>query len=129
MGRIRPLGWIVILTVAAIGAGPTAAQVPPVPPPPPQPVTRDQMPLPQRDPTGQNIRRIPIGTATISGTVTVGDTGQPVRGARVSLNGSTRPPGSTSLTAPPTPMPMAPIPTRGGGPPPIAMGVSMGVTG
>lgn len=130
MGRIRLLWLMVILTVAAIEAGRTAAQVPPVPPPPPAPVTRDQVPLPLRDPTGQNIRRIPIGTAMISGTVTLGDTGQPVRGARVSLNGSTRPPDSTtSLTAPPTAMPVAPIPTRGGGAPQIAMGVSMGVTG
>jgi hypothetical protein len=122
MGRIRPLGLMVILAVAAIGAGRTTAQVPPPPPPPPpQPVFRDPTAMPQRDPTGQNIRRIPIGTATISGTVTLGDSGQPVRGARVSLSGSTRPPdpSATAVTVPVTP-------TRGGGPAQISMGVSMG---
>ena len=34
-------------------------------------------------------RRIPVGTSTISGTVMTADTGRPIRGARVSVNGQT----------------------------------------
>ena len=110
MGRIRPLGLMVIVTLAAVGAIQTAAQVPP-PPPLPLPSMRDPAgQFPQRDPTQANVRRVPIGSATISGTVTVGDTGQPVRGARVSLNGSTRAPETT------TPFVVPPAGSRGGGP-------------
>lgn len=44
---------------------------------------------PARDPSGQQPteRRIPVGTATISGTVLTADTGRPVRNARVSVSG------------------------------------------
>lgn len=90
MGRTRLLGFIVIVTVAAVWAARIAAQVPP--PPPVPPTMRDQVSLPQRDPTQPNMRRIPVGTGMISGTVTIADTGQPVRNARVTLNGTTRPP-------------------------------------
>jgi hypothetical protein len=90
MGRTRLLGFIVIVTVAAAWAARIGAQVPP--PPPVPPTMRDPASLPQRDPTQSNMRRIPVGTGMISGTVTIADTGQPVRNARVTLNGTTRPP-------------------------------------
>jgi protocatechuate 3,4-dioxygenase beta subunit len=73
--------------------------------------------MPQRDPTQPNMRRIPVGTAMISGTVTMADTGQPVRNARVMLNGSTRPPDSTAASAAAT----API-GRGGVPMAMTIG-------
>ena len=43
---------------------------------------------PQRDPSPPAVRRIPVGTGVISGTITTADTGRPVRGARVSLVGN-----------------------------------------
>ena len=122
MRRIRPLGWIVIATVAAAGAGQITAQVPP---PPPPPVIRDPSSLPQRDPTQPNMRRIPVGTGQISGTVTIADTGQPVRNARVNLNGTTRPPESAAggpATAPQVTTTIG----RGGVPLQISMGATMG---
>jgi hypothetical protein len=54
--------------------------------PPRDPVPPSASP---RDPAQPTVRRIPVGTAGVSGIVTTADTGRPVRGARVSVNGST----------------------------------------
>lgn len=55
---------------------------------------------PQRDPQAQPAnRRVPVGTSVIKGTVTAADTGRPVRGVRVTVNGNTSP--LTSLLTPP----------------------------
>jgi len=43
---------------------------------------------PQRDPTQPPERRVPVGTSTIAGTVTAVDTGRPIPGARVTVNGT-----------------------------------------
>ena len=60
-------------------------------------------------PPPPTVRRIPIGTSAISGTVTAADTGRPIRGARVTVNG--------------TPARPAPPGVRArGGPPPVAGG-------
>ena len=49
---------------------------------------------PQRDLNPQpSVRRVPVGTAVITGVVTAADTGRPLKGVRVSVNGSTAPPG------------------------------------
>jgi hypothetical protein len=87
---MRPVRALVLMVLVVVGVAPTgpAAQGPP----PPPPSIRDPSSVPQRDPTQPGIRRVPVGSAVISGTVTVADTGQPVRGARVMLNGSFRPP-------------------------------------
>ncbi len=109
MTRIGRLGLIVLGTIAAATAG-ALAQGPPTPPPPPD-VRRDVAP-PQRDPAGQgNVRRIPIGTGVISGTVTVADTGLPVRNARVTVSGTTRASESAMNAPAPSPVTLG----RGGG--------------
>ncbi|HUR19667.1 MAG TPA: hypothetical protein VMZ90_02585, partial [Vicinamibacterales bacterium] len=42
----------------------------------------------QRDTVAQPpVRRVPVGTSTISGTVMAADTGRPLRGVRVNVNG------------------------------------------
>ena len=61
-------------------------------------------------------RRIPVGTSTISGTVLTAETGRPIRGARVSVNGQT-----PTAVQPPS----APLPGRGGLP--VPQGVVAGV--
>jgi len=53
---------------------------------------RDPVPLPQQGPAQPALRRIPVGSASISGTVTDSATGRPIADVRVSLNGSSRPP-------------------------------------
>jgi protocatechuate 3,4-dioxygenase beta subunit len=68
---------------------------------------------PQRDPTQPTVRRIPVGTATISGTVVAADTGRPVRNARVNLSGTA---GSAGARA-------------GGASGGLTPGISNGVTG
>ncbi|HYN08315.1 MAG TPA: hypothetical protein VES67_13105 [Vicinamibacterales bacterium] len=85
---------LMVLVVAGVSTSGPAAQVPP--PPPAPPAIRDPASLPQRDPTQPGIRRVPVGAAVLSGTVVLADTGQPVRGARVTLNGSFRPPESAA---------------------------------
>jgi protocatechuate 3,4-dioxygenase beta subunit len=56
-----------------------------------------QQVMPQRDVSGQpQMRPVPVGTASISGTVTSADGGRPVRDARVQLKGAaTLPEGAT----------------------------------
>jgi large repetitive protein len=55
---------------------------------------------PQRDVTPPPAnRRVPVGTATITGTITAADSGRPVRGVRVTVNGNTAPL-SSLLTSP-----------------------------
>lgn len=55
---------------------------------------------PQRDPSQTSVRRVPVGTAAISGVVTAADTGRPLRGVRVTVNGVVGPP--TRMGAPTT---------------------------
>jgi protocatechuate 3,4-dioxygenase beta subunit len=64
-----------------------AAGAPPVSGRSPQPPAAGQAP---RDPVAQpSVRRVPVGTSVISGTVTAADTGRPLRGVRVNVNGVT----------------------------------------
>lgn len=97
MARLLPVGLLAVLLTPTI-----AAQL--------------QVPA-QRDPTLQmpTERRVPIGTASISGTITATDTGRPVRGARVSVNGTISsgvPRGGGPAALPPGSAP----PVRGQGP-------------
>src|SRR5262245_6370815 len=83
MARPAPSAWVIVIAGVSLGAalaaqtvvssgqstGVGAGQPRDVPPPPP------------------TVRRIPVGTSTITGSVTAADTGKPVRGARVSLSG------------------------------------------
>jgi protocatechuate 3,4-dioxygenase beta subunit len=62
--------------------------------------TRDAPPQPA-------VRRVPVGTGVITGTITAADTGRPLRGVRVSINGTSGPaatrmggPGSAAPTLP-----------------------------
>ena len=56
------------------------------------PVSGQVVTAPQRDPNVQpSVRRVPVGTAVITGTVTAADTGRPLRGVRVSVTGNTAP--------------------------------------
>ena len=78
---------------------------------------RDPAPPPQagqpRDPNAPPpMRAIPVGSASISGTVTTADGGRPVRDARVSLNGAATVPESA---LPPPPVPGAAGAGRAGG--------------
>jgi len=85
MRRLRTLAFLAVLAFGAPQAAGVIAQSappPPPPPPPPQGVIRDP------GSAASGVRRIPVGTAQIAGMVTAADTGRPVRGARVSLNGS-----------------------------------------
>ena len=81
MRRVTPRVWVAVLSGVSLGAvlfaqtalsgqAPAIGQTRDGPPPPP------------------TVRRIPIGTSTISGTVTAADTGRPIRGARVSVSGT-----------------------------------------
>jgi uncharacterized protein (DUF2141 family) len=77
-------------SLAMAGAAMTTAvlgQAPLPPPPPPAPI-RDVMPMPSRGPAGPTTRTYPVGTGVISGIVTAVDSGRPIRGARVMLNGT-----------------------------------------
>jgi protocatechuate 3,4-dioxygenase beta subunit len=98
MARVFPLALVIAGTLVVAGNRGLAAQTPPVPPPPPPPplVVREQVPVGPRDQGQPGMRRIPIGTGVIAGTVTAADTGQPVRNARVSLNGTFRSPDSAA---------------------------------
>lgn len=66
-------------------------------------------------PTQTTQRTIPVGTASIVGTVTAADSGRPVRGARVNLSGSA-PSAATSLAGLSSSVPVS----RSGGPVPGA---------
>jgi protocatechuate 3,4-dioxygenase beta subunit len=121
MRPITPRAWMMLVVAGMSTAGP-AAQVPP----PPPPSIRDPGAFPQRDPTQPGIRRVPIGSAVISGTVSVADTGQPVRGARVTLNGSFRPPDSTAAGTGMTPGTPTVVSGRGSVPGQVITNVGMG---
>lgn len=89
MSRVVPL-FLLLIPVAAIGtfavAEPElrAQQV------------RDPVPAQQQGPAQPAVRRIPVGNASISGTVTDSATGRPISDVRVMLNGSsTGPEGGT----------------------------------
>src|SRR5687767_3118835 len=87
-----------------------------------------QVSVPQRDPAVQpSVRRVPVGTAVITGTVTAADTGRPLRGVRVSVNGNTAPL-SSRLGGPGVAAAVA-IPGRGGVPTVMGRGESQGVIG
>ena len=94
---------------------------------------------PQRDPVPQPaVRRVPVGTAVITGTVTAADTGRPLRGVRVSVNGNTAPlqsvssrmggPGTTPTVSVSTVTTAVPT-GRGGAPTMIGWGEAQGVLG
>jgi protocatechuate 3,4-dioxygenase beta subunit len=56
---------------------------------------------PQRDPNVQpSVRRVPVGTAVITGTVTAADSGRPLRGVRINLNGMAGPPAPLRMGGP-----------------------------
>jgi hypothetical protein len=69
------------------------------------------VPAPQRESAQPPMRRVAVGTATISGTVTTADTGRPVRGARVSASGVMAPPPRAGgpLAGPPVGASMPPL--------------------
>src|SRR4029453_3108454 len=91
MARVLTLALMMAGTaVVAHGSGLLPQEVRPLPPPPPpQPpvIVGGQVPGSPRDQGQPGVRRIPIGTGVITGTVTAADTGQPIRNARVGLNG------------------------------------------
>jgi hypothetical protein len=97
---IRCVG-IAVLIAAPLAHG-AAAQQRDTPPPQPPP------------------RRVPVGTAVISGTITTADTGRPLRGVRVTVVGSTGPTG-TRLGGPGG-TPAGPLPT-------VTTGIQAGVGG
>jgi len=73
VGRLLQVGLVAVLLAPTVAAD-MQVQTP----------QRDQVPPPQM-PTE---RRVPVGTASIGGTITASDTGRPIRGARVSVNGN-----------------------------------------
>src|SRR5439155_1677560 len=88
MARVTWLsfGSVAALALALTTTSPISAQVGGLAPPPPPPQARD-FPAIARGAL-PNVRQIPVGSASISGIVITADTGRPVAGARVSLNGS-----------------------------------------
>jgi hypothetical protein len=82
MSRSASLALVVTLSAAPIAAL-LAQQVPPAAIP-----VAPQAPGAPRDPNQPQVRQVPIGTATISGTVLAADSGRPLTRARVSLSGS-----------------------------------------
>jgi hypothetical protein len=88
MARVSVRAWLTVISSVSLGAAALAAQI----------VSSGQAPVAgqPRDmpPPPPAVRRIPIGTSTISGTITAADTGRPIRGARVSVNGTTVVPGA-----------------------------------
>jgi hypothetical protein len=83
--------WITMVAGASLGVA-LAAQT----------ISTGQTSAPPRDgpPPPPTVRRIPIGTSSLTGTISAADTGKPVRGARVSVSGTvsiaaTGPAGST----------------------------------
>ena len=100
MARVLTLVLMMAGTaVVAHSGGLLPQEVRPLPPPPPPPapvVVGGQVPIGPRDQGQPGVRRIPIGTGVIAGTVTAADTGQPIRNARVSLNGNFRGPESAA---------------------------------
>ena len=108
--------------IAATAFTPVSGRSPQVPPPPPVGPVPAQQPL--RDPNAQpSVRRVPVGTAVITGTVTAADTGRPLRGVRVTVNGSTGPL-SARLGGPGMESAMA-VAGRGPIPPGMSGGVGM----
>lgn len=90
MARVTPLAFVVALSALSLGA-PLVAQIQSLPAPPaPAGQTRDPVPPASRGGRGDpGVRRIPVGTASISGVVAAADTGRPIAGAQVMLNGMT----------------------------------------
>ncbi len=84
--------WVAVLSAVSLGAVLAAQTVSSG-----QAVVGQPRDAPPPPPT---VRRIPIGTSVISGTVTAADTGRPVRGARVSVSGSTLAAGAARGAAP-----------------------------
>jgi hypothetical protein len=93
MSRVVPLAFLVLSSTLPTGA----------------------IQQPVRDPSAQpaqpTVRRIPVGTASITGTVTDADSGRPIAGVRVTLNGTSMPADAGA----------------GIGPGPIAVGVPVGI--
>ena len=84
MQNFKTLSPLLLVSVLAMVAGPTAArpgQIPVPPAPPPVPVVQQP-----RDVQGQT--PAPTGTGSIVGSVTVADSGQAARKVRVTLSGS-----------------------------------------
>src|SRR5262245_27571297 len=79
MVRLNRTVWITMVAGASLGVA-LAAQT----------ISTSQTSTPPRDgpPPLPTVRRIPIGTSSLTGTITAADTGRPVRGARVSVSGS-----------------------------------------
>ena len=94
MPRITSRVWVAVVAAVSLGAAVAAQTINSS-----QGVTigpaREGQPSPQ--PT---VRRIPVGTSAISGTVTAADTGRPIRGARVTVNGTVGTPGAGRGAAP-----------------------------
>ena len=86
MRRVTPRVWVAVLPGVSLGAVLFAQAA----------LSGQGFGATQRDgpPPPPAVRRIPIGTSTISGTVTAADTGKPIRGARVSVGGTAGAPGA-----------------------------------
>ena len=86
MRRVTPRVWVAVLPGVSLGAVLFAQAA----------LSGQGFGATQRDgpPPPPAVRRIPIGTSTISGTVTAADTGKPIRGARVSVGGTAGTPGA-----------------------------------
>ena len=83
MQNLKTLSPLLIVSLLAMVVGPSAAPPPQIPvPPQPQPTPAVQAP---RD--VQDRAPVPTGTASIVGSITVADGGQPARKVRVSLSG------------------------------------------
>src|SRR5436190_22479365 len=72
-----------------------------MPPPPPPPVVRDPIQIqPGRGGPGQPVTRtVPVGTATIEGTITSSDTGRALKGVRVTVSGTVPSAGRAAMAA------------------------------
>ncbi len=102
--------------IGTVLAGPQVEFLPP-------PQARDVVQQPARDPNAPPpTRQIPVGTASISGTITAVDTGRPVRGARVTVSGNATmgigalatPRGAAMGSPPSAPIGRGNVPVRGG---------------
>lgn len=79
MSRVGAIAFSILLTVPPLGANQQPVRDPGAPPSPPM------------------VRRIPVGTAAISGTVTDAEHGRPLAGVRIALNGTTMPDGFAGI--------------------------------
>lgn len=91
------------LACIGLATGTSLAQAPVAIPPSP---LGGISPLPARDAMVVRSQLVPVGTGSISGTITAADTGRPLGSVRVSLTGSSGAPAATGATSGATLLPL-----------------------